>query len=288
MITDEYKAFAKVNLFLEILGRRDDGYHNIKSLFARVDIYDSLKISINEKSLGISLEVINKSNAFNIANTNNLVYRAADMFMREFDIKSGVSITLTKNIPLGAGLGGGSSDCGMTLAALSDIFKIKDYKRVFDIGASLGSDVPFFLKNTSFACCEGRGEIVTPLDIKAFLPSVLVVFPSVSISTKEVYQSMDHQYTPKTDLFDMFVSELMEEKMVDFSRYLFNRLEATTFNISKEVGQLKELLLSEGLFSLMSGSGSSIFAISYDYQKLKKIYEKLLKSFDFVFLTKFV
>lgn len=288
MITEEYRAFAKINLFLEVLNRRDDGYHSIKSLFARIGIYDSLKISVNEKSSDISFDLINKSNASDIADTNNLVYRAADMFLKEFNIKSGLNITLTKNIPLGAGLGGGSSDCATTLAALSDIFKVTDHKRIFDIGATLGSDVPFFLKNTCFACCEGRGEVVTPLNVRALLPSVLVVFPSVNISTKEIYQSMDHQYIPETRLFDMFLGELMEEKMVDFSHYLFNRLEATTFKISKEVSQLKEFLLNDGLSVLMSGSGSSVFALSYDYQKLQNTYKKLLKSFDFVFLTKFV
>jgi 4-diphosphocytidyl-2-C-methyl-D-erythritol kinase len=168
------------------------------------------------------------------------------------------------------------------------MFKINDFENVFNIGAKLGSDVPFFLRNRTFAVCEKRGEVVSPIDVKADMPYVLIVFPSINISTKRVYESMNYDYIPDITLFDSFLNELMSKKKIDFSKYLFNRLESATFAISGEIRDLKNMLLKSGVCALMSGSGSSVFAMSYDIEKLKKVYEEIYKKFDFVFLTKFV
>ena len=159
----EKKAFAKINIYLEVLNKRPDGYHNIKSLFARIDLHDNL-IFEKRKDREINITLENKVNAFEIELKSNLVYKAAKRFMDEFSISCGVDIILEKNIPLGAGLGGGSSDCASTLIALSELFNIGEKERLFDLSKELGSDVPFFLKETPMAVCEGRGEILTPVN----------------------------------------------------------------------------------------------------------------------------
>lgn len=281
------KAYAKLNLYLEVLNKREDGYHNIKSVFAKIGLYDNLVFNKrNDEEIKITIK--NNVNAYDIPTESNLVYKAVKLFKNTFGIKQGVDIILEKNIPLGAGLGGGSSDCATALLGVSELFNIKKEKEIFEIGKSLGSDVPFFLKNVSFALCEGRGEIVSPINSKAVMPHILLVFPGINVSTKEIYQSMKYGYQIAEEKVRIFMELAEKGGEIDFSSFLFNRLEETTFKISPEVLKVKEYMSQFLKAVLMSGSGSSVFAVSYDYDKINKAYLEMKKKYNFVYLSKFI
>jgi 4-diphosphocytidyl-2-C-methyl-D-erythritol kinase len=279
-----YKSFAKINIFLEIVRKRKDGYHDIESLFGRISLYDEIFV---KKDLDINVEVINNVNADNIDVNSNLVYKAFVKFRKVFNINDGVYVKLVKNIPVGSGLGGGSSNCAYALRAYSEIFGINDEEKLEKIATELGSDVLFFWKNCSFALVSGRGEIVEPVDIKEELPWILIVFPNLHISTKDAYASLNLDYTPVKNYWEIR-EKILSSKEIDFRKYLFNRLESVSFKINRKVEDLKNEMLSLGLYSLMSGSGSSVFGLSHDKSKIENAFNVLKKKYHFIYLSKFV
>jgi len=279
-----YKSFAKINIFLEIVRKRKDGYHDIESLFGRISLYDEIFV---KKDLDINVEVINNVNADNIDVNSNLVYKAFVKFKKVFNINDGVHVKLIKNIPVGSGLGGGSSNCAYALRAYSEIFGINDEEKLKKIATELGSDVLFFWKNCSFALVSGRGEIVEVVDIKGELPWILIVFPNLHISTKDVYASLSLDYTPVKNYWEI-KEKILSSKEIDFCKYLFNRLESVSFKINRKVEDLKNEMLSLGLYSLMSGSGSSVFGLSHDKSKIENAFNVLKKKYNFIYLSKFV
>jgi len=278
-----YKSFAKINIFLEVVKKRNDGYHDIESLFGRISLYDEIYI---KKSNLINIEVINNVNA-KIDMESNLIYKAFLRFKREFAIDSGIEVKIIKNIPIGAGLGGGSSNCAVALKAFSEMFSIKDYEKLTLIASEIGSDVVFFLKDTTFALCSGRGEIVEPVSIKGKLPYILIVFPQKYISTKEVYQGLKLNGNP-LNIFHKFKDALISKKDIDITNYLFNRLEEVSFRLVKDIYELKKEMNILGLYSLMSGSGSSVFGLSYDKNIVENAFNVLKKKHHFIYFSKFV
>lgn len=283
---NRYFSYAKVNIILEVISKRDDGYHNIKSIFARIDLKDILFFEKRDSKINIYLK--NNVNAYDIPVKSNLIYKATELFLSSFNIRSGVDIYLEKNIPLGAGLGGGSSNAATTLIALSEMFNIEDRSKIVEIGKKLGSDIPFFLANSSFAICSGRGEIVEPLKIYSKLPYILLIFPDLSVLTKDVYSNLSYDYNPNIALIDDFINDAKNNREIDLTRYLFNRLESSTFKIKPEIEVLKKELKKEFDGVCMSGSGSTVFVIDNNIERLKKLRDRYLKKYSFVFLTKFV
>ncbi|MCX7830495.1 MAG: 4-(cytidine 5'-diphospho)-2-C-methyl-D-erythritol kinase [Acidobacteria bacterium] len=183
------KAPAKINLYLDVLGLREDGYHEIKTIFQTIRLCDELYFNIQEKDIDI------QCNNPNIpTNENNLVYKSAKEFFDFAKIKRGIKIFLKKKIPTQAGLGGGSSDAAVTLFALNKIFKTNfSLFQLVKIGEKIGSDVPFFLVGGT-AIGTGRGEIIFPLkDISKFF--IILGFPKIGVSTKEAYKRIDRVLT---------------------------------------------------------------------------------------------
>lgn len=282
----EYLSFAKINMFLEVEGKRSDGYHNIISIFARISLAD--KIFIQKRSdKDVKIGIRSNIGPINIPTEENLVFKAIKTFQENFGIHEGFNIEIEKNIPIGSGLGGGSSNCATTLLAMCDMYGI-EYSSVYSIGAMLGSDVSFFMKNTSFALVKGRGEIVEEIKPKCRLPYSIIVFPGISISTKLVYSSMNYNYTPKNHLCYELIKHFQKNDKVDFSKYIFNRLEEPAFKIEKRLINVKEEILNTGLITLMSGSGSSFFGLSYDKKSTESAFNKLKQKYSFVFKIKFV
>ncbi|MCX7905633.1 MAG: 4-(cytidine 5'-diphospho)-2-C-methyl-D-erythritol kinase [Elusimicrobiales bacterium] len=282
----ECLSYAKINLFLEVCKKRKDGYHEIVTLFSRVSLFDKIRFSKREDK-EINIFIKNNVNFNDISKDDNLIYKAILEFEKKFEIKDGFDIYLEKNIPQGAGLGGGSSNCASTLLAMCDIYGI-DKNKVRDIALKLGSDVMFFFEAKKIAVGKGRGEIIEDLDIKAEMPYVILVFPDIFLSTKEVYSNMDYNYIADLNLFYEFVDELKRYGKVDFSKYLFNRLETSAFKLEKKVKELKEEISSFGVMSLMSGSGSSVFGISYDKNLIDKCFNALKNKYRFIFKLKIV
>ncbi len=247
------RAPAKINWFLSVAGRREDGYHDIVSPMQCVSLYDSLDF---EESDGIELE-----SGMDIPVANNLVYRAAVLLREESSRELGARISLRKEIPAAAGLGGGSSDAAFALIGLNRLWGLhKGREELMGLAAAIGSDVPFFL-NGPFSLIEGRGERVTALT-PASTVTMLLVKPDVAVSTAWAYGEYKAELTKKGVDLKMFCRALAGKDFAFLRRAIFNDLERTVIERYAVVGEIKEMLIKNGAaVSCMSGSGPTVFGI---------------------------
>lgn len=284
---------AKVNLFLEVTGRRPDGYHRLATLFAKINLYDVLEL-VPARS-GVELTVETDSGIELTAGPENLVARAANAFLRAFRIGLGVRLHLTKRIPLGAGLGGGSSDAAGTLLGLPKLFGLgldarkKALLRRLAVG--LGADIPFFLHPASFCLGTGIGEHLKPVKIAKSLPYMVLVYPGVSVSTAEVYKALPKASRPdvltRLSQLDKLVSSLKRGRPVgEWEGLLFNRLEQAALPVLSHVEQARRILSQLGARGVrMSGSGSSVFGFVSSHEEGEKAIRRLQGYPWKVFLT---
>ena len=268
------KAPAKINLFLRVTGRRADGYHTLQTRMQKVGLFDLLKVQRGGE--GVRLHCVGADLP---ENADNLVHRAASLFLetvaqRRGRTLGGVKISLTKNIPIAAGLGGGSSDAAAALKALNSLFEAGlTAGELAAMGLELGADVPFFLADTPAALAVGIGEILTPV---APLSGcfVLLVNPGFSVSTRWVYQTFALTKEEKTTIFKNFRESADPAVRLGLSvtvkglpAALENDLETVTITRYPEIGRIKEELLAHGaVAALMSGSGPTVFALFSDQQ----------------------
>jgi len=264
------KAPAKVNLFLEILGKRDDGYHEIETIMQEIDLADSLQFE--ETQEGVTLECNDKNIP---ANQDNLVCKAANLILEECGIKKGVLINLEKNIPVGAGLGGGSSDAATTLKALNSLWKVGlNNEELMEFAAKLGSDIPFFI-NGKTALCRGRGELITPVEVRNRM-DYIILFPRVHISTETIYKNLKIDLTKKRKDVSFFLDALKYSEVASISKLLFNRLEEIIFATYPDLLQVKSTLESFDFCGLsISGSGSAFFGLCNDKHQAEVIKSKI-------------
>ncbi len=272
-----YKAPAKINLSLDILKKREDGYHELKMIMQTVSLYDIIDIELSDK-------MILTSNKTDIPlNEKNLVWKAADIFFNHTKINKKCKIHIEKNIPDGAGLGGGSSDAATTLLALNEIFRTNlTENQLINLGVQIGADVPFFiLKGTCLA--EGIGEKLTKIKNKTN-PYILIYKPEFSISTKWAYENLNLQNKTKYNI-DNIVKNL-NNSFYDF-KDIFNYLEDVSIPHYPQIEIIKNTMKNLGATSsLMSGSGSSVFGIFYDKIKAEQAFKNFENSRTF--LTKFI
>lgn len=251
------KTPAKINWALSVLRRRNDGYHDIISLIHAVNLYDTLIFEESEE-----IEIICN---VPIKRENNLVYKAVKVLREYTGIKKGVKITLKKDIPIGAGLAGGSSDASATLKALNELWKLNlTYGELQKLGASIGSDVSFFF-NLPLCVVEGKGDMVRPLKIEKTY-SLLLIKPAFNVSTKWAYESLKlkGQLTENYDIINNNIWCLYDslcKGLID-NIYLWNDLERPVIQRYPEIDRIKKKLIKCGAqFSLMSGSGSTVFGL---------------------------
>lgn len=234
-------ANAKINIYLDVLGKRPDGYHNIKTVFQEVSLADTLFIS--ELKTGIKVSCSNPNIP---SDERNLAYKAAAV-LREFaGINAGAEIKIVKNIPAGAGLGGGSSDAAAVLQALNKLWKLKIPKHsLAELGKKIGADVPFFIYGKR-CMAEGIGDILTPLPSEK-KEWYVIVYPGFEISSELVY------------------TRLTSNKKRCIIKNYYNRLEEVVIPIYPEILKIKDKLSASGAqIALMSGSGSSVFGLVND------------------------
>ena len=264
------KAPAKVNLFLEILGKRDDGFHEIETIMQEIDLADSLQFE--ETQEGVTLECNDKNIP---ANQDNLVCKAANLILEECGIRKGVIINLEKNIPVGAGLGGGSSDAATTLKALNSLWKVGlNNEELMEFAAKLGSDIPFFI-NGKTALCRGRGELITPVEVRNRM-DYIILFPRVHISTETIYKNLKIDLTKKRKDVSFFLDALKYSEAASISKLLFNRLEEIIFATYPDLLQVKSTLESFDFCGLsISGSGSAFFGLCNDRHQAEVIKSKI-------------
>lgn len=256
-------APAKINLTLEILGTRADGFHELRSVMQAISLHDSLTF---EDAPGEGIIVMGGSPDAP-PDESNLVYRAAKALSEQSAGEFGARIALRKRIPVGAGLGGGSSDAAATLVALNKLWRLGLPKhRLMEIGASLGSDVPFFLTGGT-AMAEGRGEVVTEIEQPAPI-WIVVVWPGLKLATPQVYRRYDEEvvnFPGKDNLTAQMVLALAGSSLEGIGLHLHNDLEPAAFALATPVRLAKERLLDAAVVAAsMSGSGSSVFGLVRD------------------------
>lgn len=271
----EVKSPAKINLGLNIISKRDDGYHNLETIFYPLKIYDILTF---EKS--IKDEFIANDEHL-ILDNSNLILRAKQILEELFAIKLTCKITLDKNIPIGAGLGGGSSNAASTLLGLIKLFDLKIEKnQLRKIALQLGSDVPFFL-NPVPSYSNSRGENLTPINIK-ICDNILIVNPRINLSTKWAFSKL------KTLNSHSNYSKLLDGKRFDYNNLrelLSNDFEDIVFPIHPAIKNIKlKMYEEEAELSLMTGTGSTVFGIFKNYEEAKRLgeYFELKKYFTFL------
>lgn len=269
--TMKFLAPAKLNLFLEVTGRRDDGYHTIETVFQTVSLYDTITIEPHVKVIQLHCDAPGIP-----CDERNLALRAALLLKEKTSYKKGAIIKLEKGIPAGAGLGGGSSDAAAVLKCLIKLWDIKiSPQDLLEIAVSLGADVPFFLHGGT-AVAQGIGEQIKPLSGVA--PAhYLLIYPGFQVSTAGVYGKLQFPLTKKqkiNKILNVLVSGSQSEL---WSRLMFNRLEDAVFPEHRMVRHAKDMLTKLGYPSLMSGSGSTVFAVIPSPEDGEKIMEKLKK-----------
>ncbi|NOG83947.1 MAG: 4-(cytidine 5'-diphospho)-2-C-methyl-D-erythritol kinase [Planctomycetes bacterium] len=249
-------APAKINLFLEVVRKREDGYHDLETVMQEIDLVDNLTFKETEE--GVSLDCDDKSIP---CGEENLVCKAANLIIQECGIKKGVNISLKKNIPVGAGLGGGSSDAAATLKALNMLWRVGlTDEELMAFAAKLGSDVAFFIKGKT-SLCKGRGEIIYPIEVKNKL-NYLLIFPHIRIDTITIYKNLKIGLTKNRKDVSFFLDIIERGNAESVGKLLFNRLEEPVFSLYPNLLQLKSFLKQFDFCGLLvSGSGSSIVGL---------------------------
>lgn len=275
------KAYAKVNISLDIVGKREDGYHLLRMIMQNIDLYDEIIIEKQKKDITIEC---NKS--YVPLDERNLAYKAAKAFMEKYNINEGVKIRIVKNIPVSAGLAGGSTDAATVLKIMNELFRVNaTNQELKEIGLTLGADIPYCIDGGT-ALCEGVGEIITPL--KPFKDKIIVlVKPSFGVSTKEVYKSFELNKVRKHPETEELI-KAMENDDLNFVAYnMKNLLENVTLKKHKVLINLKEDMTRMGsIGTMMSGSGPTVFAFFDDILKAQRCFEKMKERHSEVFLTR--
>ncbi|NFI04760.1 4-(cytidine 5'-diphospho)-2-C-methyl-D-erythritol kinase [Clostridium botulinum] len=275
------KAYAKINISLDVIGKREDGYHLLKMIMQNIDLYDI--VQVEKIPNGIKLKC---NKPYVPTDERNLAYKAAKLFKETYNIKSGIYINIEKNIPVSAGLAGGSTDAAAVLKIMNKMFNINvSQSELMNLGLKLGADVPYCICGGT-ALCEGIGEKVTKL--KPFRDKILVVVkPPFGVSTKEVYKAFDLSkviFHPKTN---ELISNIEKNNINFIVNNMKNLLENVTLGRYKIISTIKEEINTCGaLGSMMSGSGPTVFGFFDDMLKAQKCYEKMKEKYVDVFITR--
>ena len=265
------KALAKINLGLDVLGRRENGYHDVRMVMQTIYLYDNITIKKTQEP-GIQLE----SNLFYLPlDEKNIAYKAAKLLMDEFQIPGGVHITLDKHIPVAAGMAGGSSNAAAVLVGMNRMFSLGlSEKELMERGVKLGADVPYcVMRGTVLA--EEIGEVLTPL---APVPKcyVLIAKPGVSVSTQMVYEKLDAQEITEHPDIDGIIAGLENQDLHKVAASMGNVLELVTIEEYPVIEEIKNVMKEQGaLNAMMSGSGPTVFGIFENRRTARKAQAKL-------------
>ena len=268
------KAMAKINLGLDVLGKREDGYHEVRMIMQTIRMYDILDIR-KTKRPGI---VLTTNLPFIPTDSRNLVYKAAEMLMEEFEIEEGLSIKLRKFIPVAAGMAGGSSDAAAALVGINRLFKLGlSQKELMDRAVNIGADVPYcVMRGTALA--EGIGEKLTRI---TQVPDcfVLIGKPGINVSTKAAYESLQLDKISSHPDIDGMIGDIERGDLLAMTQKMGNVFEPGIIEKYPVIGEIKALMESHGaLKAMMSGSGPTVFGIFDDREKMEAAAEVLRES----------
>ena len=276
------RSYAKINLTLDITGKRDDGYHNVEMIMQTVSLFDLIILDKTRGEIGVSTNLKYLPN-----NDKNIAYKAVRLFREETRIRGGAKIIIHKNIPVAAGLAGGSGNAAAVLCAMNMLYNTGlSEKKLCEMGAALGADVPYCIMGGTYLA-SGIGDILTPLPDapKAY---ALLVKPSVNVSTQAVYSAIDAAQIPRRPNTRSMTAAIKNRDIATVADNLCNVMEAVTENDYPEIRAIKEKMLSDGaLGAQMSGSGPTVFGLFDDYIKAKNSADGFLGKYKDVYVTRF-
>ena len=268
------KALAKINLGLDVVRRRDDGYHEVRMIMQTINLFDRLEIKkIKESAIKIHTNLF-----FLPVNENNLVYKAAKLLIDEFGIQEGVSVGLTKKIPVAAGMAGGSTDAAAMLFGMNRLFGLGlSKKQLMERGVKIGADVPYcIMRGTALA--EGIGDKLSPLPEMVKCP-VLIAKPQISVSTKFVYQNLKLDDKTVHPDIERLIEDIRNKDLKAVSDHMGNVLESVTIPNYPVISQIKEQMMDSGAVgSMMSGSGPTVFGLFDDSRTAQLAFGKIKRS----------
>lgn len=274
------RSYAKINLTLDVLGKRENGYHDVEMIMQTVSLFDLIIIDKHEGEISV------KTNLHYLPNNDkNIAYKAASAFFAYTGVSGSAKIMIHKNIPVSAGLAGGSGNAAAVLCALDKLYNTTlSVEQLCEIGASLGADVPYCIIGDTMLA-SGIGEILTPLP-KMPKCTILMVKPPISISTASIYESIDSASVKKHPDTQSMIYSIKNGDLKNIANNLCNVMEAVTANDHPVIGGIKKKMLMNGaLGSLMSGSGPTVFGIFDDYNKAKLSHDSFAYQYKDVFLV---
>lgn len=280
MVTVE--ANAKINLTLDILGKRPDGFHEVAMVMQTIGLHDTLVMEKTERDIELSINV-----PWLKADEKNLAWRAAELMRQEYGIEGGVRIELTKRIPVAAGLAGGSADAAAVLKGMNDLYGLQlDEEKLCELGARLGSDIPFCIMGGTMLA-TGRGEVLTRL---SDMPETWVVLakPRISVSTAWAYQNYDEQGADRHPDNVAIKQAIARGNRKAVAGLLCNVLESVTIKKYDVIAEYKQMMLDKGaMASMMSGSGPTVFGLAKSREQAEAIADVLRQNTNAdVFVTR--
>ena len=279
----ELKSRAKINLSIDVLGKREDGYHLVEMIMQTIDLYDIIKITENKIN-----EININSNSLDIPlNKNNIVYKAAKVLKDKFNIKNGLDIFIEKNIPVAAGMAGGSCNAAAVLVGLNKLWNLNlSEKELQEIGLTLGADVPFCISGNA-ALAQGIGEELTYIKGLSKDTSILVCKPNLFVSTKDVYQGLDLENIKDRPDNELLIKCLEKGNIKLLSENMVNVLEIVTSKMHNEIADIEKIMLdNNALGSMMSGSGPTVFGLFEKEEDALKAKGELLKKYNQVYVVR--
>lgn len=274
MDTISLKALAKINLGLDVVRRREDGYHEVRMVMQTIHLYDRLEM---EKTATQGIE-LSTNLSYLPVNENNLVYRAGKLLMDEFGITEGIKVYLNKRIPIAAGMAGGSTDAAAMLYGMNELFELGlSREQLMERGVRIGADVPYCLMRGT-ALAEGIGEILTPLAPMVKCP-VLIAKPAISVSTSFVYQNLKLDADTKHPDIDRLIRDIRKQDLGAIAGDMGNVLESVTIPNYPVIAQIKEQMMDSGAINaMMSGSGPTVFGLFEEEETAQAAYQKMKES----------
>ena len=267
------KALAKINLGLDVVRRREDGYHEVKMVMQTIHLFDRLEMKKTASGITMTTNL-----SFLPTNENNLVYKAAKLLMDEFQIKDGIDVKLHKHIPVAAGMAGGSTDAAAVLYGMNRMFELGLSKEeLMQRGVKIGADVPYcIMRGTALA--EGIGEKLTALSPMVKCP-VLIAKPQISVSTKFVYENLKLDENTVHPDIDRLVEDIRQKDLAAITADMGNVLETVTIPNYPVIAEIKEHMMMHGAVgAMMSGSGPTVFGLFDDKDKSDAAYEAMQAS----------
>ena len=266
----ELKAFAKINLSIDVLKKREDGYHEVRMIMQSIDLYDLIKFNRRDSDIKIYC-----TNPLVPCDRSNIVYRVLELLREKYKVSYGMEVDIEKRIPIAAGLGGGSTDAASAIIAADSIWKLNmSYEDMLAVGRKVGADVPFCIKGGS-ALAEGIGEILKELPSMGSIHIVLAK-PLVSVSTKEVYNNLRMDEIVARPDIDRLIKALGDKNIKHIADNMVNVLETVTIKQYPVIAEIKSIMIQFGaLGSLMSGSGPTVFGLFQGKDEAERCYNRL-------------